>query len=168
MDDLPGCNPTERAKTGFTARWTKCWRLNRPWNVMLSSRWQDLFGGDTQVFLYDLTSTYFEGEAERVEQAVHGYSRDHRPDGQQVVLALRGHDRGTAADLPVVQWQKSCASSLQQIITAFEDLYGRTNRLWVVRSQRSQLKKTCSCSMKGKSATWWERLVIGSINLNGS
>ena len=51
----------------------------------LQERWSDLFGAECQILLYDLTSTYFEGEAAGVESAARGYSRDHRPDTLQVV-----------------------------------------------------------------------------------
>jgi hypothetical protein len=54
----------------------------------LQGRWQDLFGTKLDVLLYDLTSTYFEGQAEEIKKARYGYSRDHRPDCKQVVLAL--------------------------------------------------------------------------------
>lgn len=54
----------------------------------LGQRWKDLFNARTDVVLYDLTSTYFEGAAEECEKAKRGYSRDHRPDCPQVVLAL--------------------------------------------------------------------------------
>ena len=54
----------------------------------LQERWSDLFGAECQILLYDLTSTYFEGEAQGVESAARGYSRDHRPDTLQVVVAL--------------------------------------------------------------------------------
>ena len=54
----------------------------------LQERWSDLFGAECQILLYDLTSTYFEGEAEGVESAARGYSRDHRPDTLQVIVAL--------------------------------------------------------------------------------
>ena len=40
------------------------------------------------MLLYDLTSTYFEGEAEEVDKAQRGYSRDHRPDCKQIIIAL--------------------------------------------------------------------------------
>ena len=52
------------------------------------SRWQDLFGAQFDVLLYDLTSTYVEGEAELNPKAKRGYSRDGRPDCKQVVVAL--------------------------------------------------------------------------------
>ncbi|MBI5383067.1 MAG: IS1634 family transposase [Verrucomicrobia bacterium] len=54
----------------------------------LCDRWQDLFGVNCEVLLYDLTSTCFEGAAAEILKATHGYSRDHRPDCRQVVLAL--------------------------------------------------------------------------------
>ena len=54
----------------------------------LADRWKDLFGANFDVLLYDLTSTYFEGEAEEVDKAQRGYSRDHRPDCKQIIIAL--------------------------------------------------------------------------------
>ena len=49
---------------------------------------QTCFGADFDVLLYDLTSTYIEGEMEQIPKAKHGYSRDHRSDCLQVVIAL--------------------------------------------------------------------------------
>ena len=40
------------------------------------------------MLLYDLTSTYFEGEMEQNPKAKRGYSRDKRPDCLQLVIAL--------------------------------------------------------------------------------
>ena len=54
----------------------------------LRQRWQELFQARFDVLLYDLTSTYIEGEGEEIPQARHGYSRDHRGDCRQVVIAL--------------------------------------------------------------------------------
>jgi len=54
----------------------------------LAAREQTLFNLDQTVFLYDLTSTYFEGEASEIPKARHGYSRDKRPDCKQVVVGL--------------------------------------------------------------------------------
>jgi transposase len=79
---------------------------------------QDLFGGDTHVLLYDLTSTYFEREAEGVERAVHGYGRDHRPDCQQVMLALVVTTDGLPLTYQSFSRNTHDASTLQVIITA--------------------------------------------------
>ena len=54
----------------------------------LAQRWQDLFGAKYDLLLYDLTSTYFEGQAEEIPIARRGHSRDSRPDALQLVLAM--------------------------------------------------------------------------------
>jgi transposase len=54
----------------------------------LAQRERSLFDLDETILLYDLTSTYFEGKAERNPKAKRGYSRDHRPDCKQVVVGL--------------------------------------------------------------------------------
>jgi transposase len=54
----------------------------------LVEREQRLFQLDPTVYLYDLTSTYFEGQASQNPKAKRGYSRDHRPDCKQVVVGL--------------------------------------------------------------------------------
>ena len=56
--------------------------------VHLQQRWRNLFDVSFEVLLYDLTSTYVEGEAERNPKAKRGYSRDGRPDCKQVIVAL--------------------------------------------------------------------------------
>src|SRR5262249_18844290 len=54
----------------------------------LVERERRLFQLDPTVYFYDLTSTYFEGQASQNPKAKRGYSRDHRPDCQQVVVGL--------------------------------------------------------------------------------
>jgi len=54
----------------------------------LQERWRDLFQARFEVLLYDLTSTYFECDPPEYGKRKHGYSRDHRPDCVQVVIAL--------------------------------------------------------------------------------
>jgi hypothetical protein len=56
--------------------------------VFLKQKWADLFAADFEVLLYELTSTYFEGEMEQNPKAKRGYSRDARPDCLQLVIAL--------------------------------------------------------------------------------
>jgi transposase len=56
--------------------------------IYLKQKWADLFGADFEVLLYDLTSTYFEGEMEQNPKARRGYSRDGRPDCVPLVIAL--------------------------------------------------------------------------------
>ena len=54
----------------------------------LAEREKTLFNLDDTIYLYDLTSTYFEGEAKANPQAKLGYSRDKRADCKQVLVGL--------------------------------------------------------------------------------
>ena len=54
----------------------------------LKQRWGELFAAEFEVLLYDLTSSYVEGAALNNPMMKRGYSRDHRPDCKQVVIAL--------------------------------------------------------------------------------
>jgi len=62
--------------------------LREPIEMALAAREEHLFNLDRSVLLYDLTSTYFEGQAMANPKARRGYSRDHRPDCKQVVVGL--------------------------------------------------------------------------------
>ena len=66
----------------------KLYPLRAAIEAALVARERSLFNLDTTVYLYDLTSTYFEGLANRNGKAKRGYSRDHRPDCKQVVIGL--------------------------------------------------------------------------------
>ena len=64
----------------------------------LQKRYQDLFGTQFDFLLYDVTSTYFEGQCKRNEQAKRGYSRDHRPDCLQICIGLVVSKEGLKAE----------------------------------------------------------------------
>src|SRR5260370_17621480 len=66
--------------------------------VHLQQRWKDLFDAEFDLLLYDLTSTYVEGEPGQNPKARYGYSRDKRPDGTQEVFALCRPPAGLALD----------------------------------------------------------------------
>lgn len=57
----------------------------------LQERYEDLFGSEFEFLIYDVTSTYFEGESKKNAQARYGYSRDHRTDCLQVCIGLFGY-----------------------------------------------------------------------------
>ena len=54
----------------------------------LVKRERSLFNLDTSIYLYDLTSSYFEGICAANGKAKRGYSRDQRPDCKQIVVGL--------------------------------------------------------------------------------
>jgi transposase len=97
----------------------------------LAARWRDLFGASFDVLLYDLTSTYFEGEAEEVPKARRGYSRDHRPDCKQVVIALVVTPEGFPLSYEVFDGNRIDVTTLKDILEAVEAKHGRARRVWV-------------------------------------
>lgn len=97
----------------------------------LAAKWRDLFGASFDIILYDLTSTYFEGGAQRVEKAKRGYSRDHRPDCKQLVIALVVTAEGFPLTYEVFEGNKIDSTTLKDIVEAVESKHGKARRVWV-------------------------------------
>jgi len=100
--------------------------------VWLKQKWADLFHADFEVLLYDLTSTYFEGEMEENPKAQHGYSRDGRPDCLQVVIALVITPDGFPLAYEVMDGNTSDRTTLRGFLDQIENTYGQAKRLWVM------------------------------------
>ncbi len=98
----------------------------------LRQRWQDLFAPSFDVLFYDLTSTYFEGEAEEIPKAKRGYSRDHRPDCLQVVIALVITPEGFPLAYEVLDGNTSHRTTLRGFLDPIEKTYGQARRVWVM------------------------------------
>jgi transposase len=97
----------------------------------LADKWRDLFGASFDVLLYDLTSTYFEGEAQEVEKAARGYSRDHRPDCAQLVIAVVVTPEGLPLSYEVFEGNRADATTLEVMLEEVEAKHGRARRIWV-------------------------------------
>ncbi len=100
--------------------------------VHLRQRWQDLFDARFDILLYDLTSTYIEGEGEANPKAKRGYSRDGRPDCLQVVLALVITPDGFPLAYEVMDGNTSDKTTLRGFLDKIEGLYGKAERVWVM------------------------------------
>ena len=100
--------------------------------VWLKQKWADLFHADFEVLLYDLTSTYFEGEMEQNPKAKRGYSRDQRPDCLQLVIALVVTPDGFPLAYEVMNGNTSDRTTLRDFLKKIEDTYGRAQRVWVM------------------------------------
>ncbi len=98
----------------------------------LRQKWADLFQADFEVLLYDLTSTYFEGEMEQNSKARRGYSRDGRPDCLQVVIALVITTEGFPLAYEVMKGNTSDRTTLRQFLAHVEQTYGQARRVWVM------------------------------------
>ncbi len=100
--------------------------------VHLRQRWQDLFGAQFDVLLYDLTSTYIEGTGEQIPKAKHGYSRDHRFDCRQVVIALVITPEGFPLAYEVMEGNTQDRTTLRGFLEKIETTYGKARRVWVM------------------------------------
>jgi transposase len=98
----------------------------------LKDRFQGLFKLEYDVLLYDLTSSYFEGLAEENELAKRGYSRDHRSDCKQIVLALVVTREGfPLAHYTLVRNTKD-VQTVRRIVGEIEARFGKSQRVWVM------------------------------------
>jgi transposase len=97
----------------------------------LKERYGELFGAQFDVLLYDLTSTYVEGGAEKNPMMQRGYSRDHRPDCQQVVIALIVNVEGFPLSYETFNGNRADVTTLEAVMRRVERKYGRARRVWV-------------------------------------
>ena len=131
MDFLLGCDEAVAGKDRLYRALDKALEHRDALMGHLQERWSDLFGAECQILLYDLTSTYFEGEAEGVESAARGYSRDHRPDTLQVVVALVVTPEGFPVAYEVFDGDTADVTTLEEIVDKIETKYGMRGRVWV-------------------------------------
>jgi len=98
----------------------------------LKGRLGELFAVHYDLLLYDLTSTYFEGEQAYNPLAQRGYSRDHRPDRKQVNIAVIVSGEGIPLGHEVFAGNVADVKTLQEIVEAVERRYGKAQRIWVM------------------------------------
>jgi transposase len=97
----------------------------------LKERYGALFGAEFDVLLYDLTSTYVEGAAEKNPMVRRGYSRDHRPDCEQLVIALIVNTEGFPFSYETFDGNRADVSTMETMLRMVERKYGRARRIWV-------------------------------------
>jgi transposase len=98
----------------------------------LAARERTLFNLDDTIYLYDLTSTYFEGQCRHNPQAPRGYSRDHRPDCKQVVVGLVVDRDGFPKAHEVFDGNRQDRTTLDAMLTVLEGRTGRRGGATVV------------------------------------
>src|ERR1022692_4953132 len=98
----------------------------------LKRRYGELFGAEFDVLLYDLTSAYVEGAAENNTMMRRGYSRDHRPDCEQMVIALIVNREGFPFSYETFDGNRADVSTMETILRMVERKYGKARRIWVM------------------------------------
>ena len=99
--------------------------------IFLKNGLGEMFQLEYDLLLYDVTSTYFEGEANGNPRAQRGYSRDHRPDCKQVCIALVVSKCGMPIGYEVFAGNRTDVTTLQEIVETMEKRYGKADRIWV-------------------------------------
>jgi transposase len=97
----------------------------------LKQRFGELFQAEFDVLLYDLTSTYVEGAAEENPMMRRGYSRDHRPDCEQLVLALIVNQDGFPFSYELFDGNRADVSTVEAILRTVEHKHGKARRVWI-------------------------------------
>jgi len=98
----------------------------------LKARCGELFELEYDLLLYDVTSTYFEGEAKANRLARHGYSRDKRPDCKQVCIGLVVTREGFPLGYEVFAGNRTDVTTVEHIVETMEARYGKAERVWVM------------------------------------
>jgi transposase len=97
----------------------------------LKERYGALFEAEFDVLLYDLTSSYVEGEAESNRMMKRGYSRDGRPDCKQVVIALIVNTDGFPISYETFDGNRADVTTMETVLRMVERKYGRARRVWI-------------------------------------
>jgi len=100
--------------------------------IFLKNQLGNLFDLKYDLLLYDMTSTYFEGQANGNPKAQRGYSRDHRPDCKQVCIALVVSREGMPLGYETFAGNRADVTTVEEIVETMEDRYGRADRIWVM------------------------------------
>src|SRR5215471_18628771 len=116
----------------------------------LQRRLGRLFALEYDLLLYDITSTYFEGEAAANPQARRGHSRDHRRDCKQVLIGLVVSRDGYPLGYEVFAGNRHDSTTLQEMVRRMETLYGREGRIWVL--DRGMVSETALAWLRGRGS----------------
>ena len=133
MRDLLGCGEEVSARDTLYRCLDKALPHKDALFRFLRTRWADLFGASFDVLLYDLASTYFESDPPFPEgdKRRFGYSRDHRPDCVQVVVALVVTPEGFPVAYEVMPGNTADCTTLRAFLDKVEGLYGTARRVWL-------------------------------------
>jgi transposase len=98
----------------------------------LMQRYRDWFGVRFEFLLYDVTSTYFEGQALGNTKAARGYSRDQRSDCKQVCIGLVCTPEGLPLNYEVFAGNRVDVSTVEDVVRKMETRFGQAERIWVM------------------------------------
>jgi len=122
----------------------------------LLQRYESWFGVGFEFLLYDVTSTFFEGQARGNTKAARGYSRDSRPDCKQVCIGLVVSPEGLPLAYEVLAGNRVDVTTVEDIVTVMEEKYGQAKRIWVM--DRGMVSEKNIEFLRGRNA----RYIVGT------
>jgi hypothetical protein len=125
----------------------------------LKERLGELFGLQYDILLYDITSTYFEGECKGNDQAQRGYSRDHRGDCKQVCIALVVSREGMPLGYELFDGNRSDVTTVEEMVGLIEERYGKSDRVWVMDRGMVSEENLEYLQKEGAATLWGHRAV---------
>jgi len=132
LDDLLGVSPTHVDDNRLYRALDQLLPHKAQLEAHLRQRLGTLFELDYELLLYDITSTYFEGDAKRNPLAQRGHSRDHRHDCKQVCIGLVVTRDGMPLGYEVFAGNRTDVTTVEEIVEKIERQYGRAHRVWVM------------------------------------
>lgn len=132
LDDLLGVDPADVYDNRLYRGLDQLLPLRDKLFVHLRERYQSLFGSRFEFLLYDVTSTYFEGQCERNPQAQRGYSRDQRSDCKQVCIGLVVTPEGLPLAYEIFAGNRADVTTVEDVVDLMEAKYGRAERIWAM------------------------------------
>jgi hypothetical protein len=132
LEDLLGVSPDKVHTDRLYAGLDRLLEHKETIESHLKQRLGDLFDLKYDLLLYDVTSTYFEGQCAANPMAKRGHSRDSRPDCVQVCIGLVVTDEGMPLGYEVFDGNTHDSKTVEQIVEAMESKYGQAHRIWVM------------------------------------
>jgi transposase len=132
LEDLLGVTPGQVHTDRLYAGLDKLLPHKEAIEQHLKQRLGNLFGLKYDLLLYDITSTYFEGECAGNPLAKRGYSRDKRPDCPQVCIGLVVTTDGIPLGYEVFAGNTNDSTTVETMVKAMEAKYGHADRIWVM------------------------------------
>jgi transposase len=163
LADIFGIDPIKINKDRLYRAMDELFPQRRALGSHLKVRYGELFGLNYELLLYDMTSTYFEGQCPVNPQAKRGYSRDQRFDCKQVTIALVVTKEGMPLYHEVFDGNRRDVTTVEEIVESVEALFGRAKRIWVMdRGMVSEanlewLRKRGTYYIVGTPKSWLKR-----------
>lgn len=118
----------------------------------LKTVYGELFGATFDILLYDITSTFFEGQAAANGKAARGYSRDSRSDCEQVCIGLVVTPEQLPLAYEVFAGNRNDSTTVEEMLDLMEATYGRARRIWVM--DRGMVSEEILESLRARPAVY--------------